>query len=95
MTYELSGDSAWSLRDYAAEVSRQSGEDIAYQQVSAAEYQRMLLKSGLPEVMVPVFVETEDAIARGELATVTGDLSRLIGRPTTPLSAVISAELTS
>jgi NAD(P)H dehydrogenase (quinone) len=33
------------------------------------------------------------AIARGELATVTGDLSRLIGRPSTDLSTTIKAEL--
>jgi NAD(P)H dehydrogenase (quinone) len=95
MAYELSGDSAWSLREYAAEVSRHAGKDVTYQQVPVATYRQMLSSSGLPEAMLPVFTETEDAIARGELATVTGDLSRLIGRPTTPLSATIKAQLTT
>jgi NAD(P)H dehydrogenase (quinone) len=93
MTYELSGDRAWSLREYTAEVSRHAGKNITYQQVSAAEYRQRLSSIGLPEAMLSVFVETEDAIARGELATVTGDLSRLIGRPSTDLSAVIRAGL--
>jgi hypothetical protein len=53
----------------------------------------MLSAAGLPDAMLPAFVETEDAIARGELATVTSDLSRLIGRSTTPLSAAIKAQL--
>jgi NAD(P)H dehydrogenase (quinone) len=91
--YELSGDEAWSLHEYAAEVSRQTGKDVPYRQVSTTEYQQMLTHGGLPEAMLDVFVETEDAIERGELATITGDLRRLIGRPSTPLTAVIRAEL--
>ena len=93
--YELSGDNAWSLRHYTAEVSRQSGKEVGYVQVPAVEYRQILSSGGLPEAMLGVFVETEDAIARGELATVTGDLRRLIGRPTTSLAAVIRAELDS
>ncbi|WP_285551745.1 SDR family oxidoreductase [Actinoplanes regularis] len=93
MTYELSGDRSWSLHEYAAEVSRHAGENITYQQISAVDYQRMLSAAGLPDAMLPVFVDTEDAIARGELATVTGDLSRLIDRPTTSLPAAIKTQL--
>ena len=91
--YELSGDEAWSLHGYATEVSRQSGKDITYRQVSATEYRRILADSGLPEAMLGVFAETEDAIARGELATVTGDLRRLIGRPSTSLAEVIRTHM--
>jgi NAD(P)H dehydrogenase (quinone) len=39
--------------------------------------------------MLAVFTDTENAIARGELAATTGDLSRLIGRPTTPIATTI------
>lgn len=91
--YELSGDEAWSLQAYTAEVSRQSGKDIAYRQVSTGEYREMLIDGGLPEAMLAAFTETEQAIDRGELATVTGDLRRLIGRPSTPLAAVIQDRL--
>jgi NAD(P)H dehydrogenase (quinone) len=93
--YELSGDTAWSLRDYAAEVSRQSGKHVTYQQVPDDQYRRILTDSGLPEAMLAVFTDTEDAIARGELATTTGELGHLIGRPTTPVATTISTELDS
>jgi NAD(P)H dehydrogenase (quinone) len=91
--YELSGDTAWSLRDYAAEVSRQSGKHVTYQQVPDDQYRRILTDSGLPEAMLTVFTDTEDAIARGELATTTGELGHLIGRPTTPVATTIRTEL--
>jgi NAD(P)H dehydrogenase (quinone) len=93
--HELAGDDAWSLDEYAAEVSRQTGRDIAYRPVPTAEYRQILLGGGLPGEMIDAFVETEDAIERGDLATTTGDLRRLTGRPTTPLAATIRAELNS
>jgi NAD(P)H dehydrogenase (quinone) len=39
--------------------------------------------------MLAVFTDTGNAIARGELATTTGDLGRLIGRPTTSIATTI------
>ncbi len=92
-TYELSGDEAWSLEEYTAEVSRQSGRDIPYRQVPVAEYRQMLSAGGLPETMLDAFIETEDAIAQGQLALVTGDLRRLTGRPSTHLTAAIREAL--
>ncbi len=92
-TYELSGDTAWSLREYAAEISRQSGTQVVYQQLAVDDYRKNLADAGLPEAMLSVFTDTEDAIARGELAGTSGDLSRLIGHPTTPLAATITAAL--
>lgn len=92
-TYELSGDTGWSLSDYATEISRQSGKQITYQQVADDQYRRILTDSGVPEAMLAVFTDTENAIARGELATTTGDLSRLIGRPTTPIATTIKTAI--
>jgi NAD(P)H dehydrogenase (quinone) len=93
--YELSGDTAWSLQDYATEISRQSGKQITYQQVPIDRYRHILANSGVPEAMLAVFTDTENAIARGELATTTGDLSRLIGRPTTPIATTIGTSRAS
>jgi NAD(P)H dehydrogenase (quinone) len=92
-TYELSGDTAWSLREYAAEISRQSGTPVVYQQLPADEYRKILAGTGLPDAMLSVFTDTEEAIDRGELAATSGELSRLIGRPTTGLAATIRAAL--
>jgi NAD(P)H dehydrogenase (quinone) len=44
-------------------------------------------------VYAHVLVDTDAAIARGSLAATGGELSRLIGRPTTPLRASVEAAL--
>ncbi|WP_371593274.1 SDR family oxidoreductase [Streptomyces virginiae] len=91
--YELSGDTAWSLGEYAAEVSALSGKEIAYAEVPADEHLRILTGAGVPEGFAAIIVDVDAAIARGRLADTGGDLSRLIGRPTTPVTEAIGAAL--
>lgn len=91
--YELSGDEAWSYAEFAAEVSRQSGVSISYQDVPAATHKEILLGAGLPEPVADVIVSGDDAVSRGLLSLRTGDLSRLIGRPTTPIADSIAKAL--
>ncbi|MFM9369271.1 SDR family oxidoreductase [Streptomyces sp. Da 82-17] len=92
-TYELSGDEAWSFAEYAAEVARQTGREIAYRNVSAEEHLAVLTGAGVPEPMAEILVDVDAAVARGRLAGRSGDLARLIGRPTTPLAEAIAAGL--
>ncbi|MEW2162969.1 SDR family oxidoreductase [Streptomyces sp. NPDC007084] len=92
-TYELSGDEAWGFAEYAAELSRQTGREIVYRPVSAETYTGILTGAGLPEVLAEVLTGSEVAISRGEMAATSGELSRLIGRPTTPLSEAVTAGL--
>ncbi|MFF8655374.1 SDR family oxidoreductase [Streptomyces huasconensis] len=91
--YELSGDVAWSMTEYAAEVARQSGKDIAYTNVPAEQHLAILTGAGVPEPMAAILVDVDAAIARGRLAGTSGDLARLIGRSTTPLADAVSAAL--
>ncbi|MEU7648426.1 SDR family oxidoreductase [Streptomyces huasconensis] len=91
--YELSGDVAWSMTEYAAEVARQSGKDVAYTNVPAEQHLAILTGAGVPEPMAAILVDVDAAIARGRLAGTSGDLARLIGRPTTPLADAVSAAL--
>ncbi|MFG2880437.1 SDR family oxidoreductase [Streptomyces sp. NPDC048337] len=91
--YELSGDTAWSLAEYAAELSAQSGKEIAYAEVPAEEHTAVLTGAGVPEGFAAIIVDVDAAIARGRLAGTSGDLARLIGRPTTPVSEAIAAAL--
>lgn len=88
--YELSGDTAWSLAEYAAEVSRATGKEIAYNDVPAAVHQEILVGAGLPADFAEILVDVDGAIARGLLAGTSGDLARLIGRPTTPLAVTVA-----
>ncbi|QIB44174.1 SDR family oxidoreductase [Streptomyces aureoverticillatus] len=91
--YELSGDVAWTFPEYAAEVAARSGKPVAYRQVAPAEHLAVLTGAGLPEPMAAILVDVDAAIARGLLAGGSGDLSRLIGRPTTPLTDAVAAAL--
>ncbi|MFD9411802.1 SDR family oxidoreductase [Streptomyces sp. NPDC059989] len=91
--YELSGDTAWSLKEYAAELSAQSGKEIAHAEVPADEHRAILTGAGVPEGFAAILVDVDAAIARGRLAGTSGDLARLIGRPTTPVSEAITAAL--
>ncbi|WP_327133175.1 SDR family oxidoreductase [Streptomyces sp. NBC_01343] len=91
--YELSGDSAWSLAEYAAEVAAQTGRQVAYSEVPAEAHLSILTGAGVPEGFAAILVDVDAAISRGRLAHTGGDLSRLIGRPTTPVAHAIASAL--
>jgi NAD(P)H dehydrogenase (quinone) len=92
--YELSGDSAWTLTEYAAELSKQSGKEVTYTDVPGEALKGILLGAGLPEPLVDILVDVDvSGISRGLLTGGSGDLSRLIGRPATPLADTIVAAL--
>lgn len=91
--YELSGDAAWSYAEYAAEVSSRVGRKFTYNPVSPEAYIGILTSAGLPELYARILADSEASMAKGELAGVNGQLSRLIGRPTTPIADTIAAAL--
>ncbi|HEY3556282.1 MAG TPA: SDR family oxidoreductase [Kribbella sp.] len=91
--YELNGDAAWTLTEYAAELSKQSGKDVAYNNLSPADHAQVLVGAGFPEPVAQLFVGVDDAIERGRLSGRGSDLTRLIGRPTTPIADSIAAAL--
>lgn len=89
-TYELAGDAAYTLSELAAELSRQTGRDIPYVDLSEAEYAAALIKAGLPEGLAAAFASFDTAAAQGALHDDSGQLSRLIGRPTTPIAQSVA-----
>ncbi|MFE0371340.1 SDR family oxidoreductase [Streptomyces tendae] len=91
--YELGGDEAWDFAEYAAELSRQTGREITYTPVSVEDYTAILTGAGVPGPLADVFAGVDAAIAKGELVVSTGDLSRLAGRPTTPLAEAVATAL--
>ncbi|WP_141359438.1 SDR family oxidoreductase [Streptomyces sp. 6-11-2] len=92
-TYELGGDEAWSLAEYAAELSRQTGRRITSNPVTVEEYAGILTGAGLPGPLAAILAGVDASIEKGELVITSGDLSRLIGRPTSPVSEAIAAAL--
>ncbi|MFJ2832782.1 SDR family oxidoreductase [Streptomyces sp. NPDC087263] len=92
-TYELSGDTTFGFAEYAAEVAKHSGKEIAYHSVPADVYLGILTGAGLPEAFATILVGVDASIEKGEVAATTGDLSRLTGRPTTPIAESVAAAL--
>ena len=91
--YELGGDPAYTLAELAAEITRQSGTEVRYQDVSETAHVRALADAGLPQPIAQLLADADQGIRRDELYTGSGDLARLIGRPTTPLATAIAAAL--
>ncbi|MEU3248163.1 MULTISPECIES: SDR family oxidoreductase [unclassified Streptomyces] len=92
-TYELNGDTAWGFAEYAAEIAKQSGKEIAYHPVSVETFTGILTGAGLPGPLAAVIAGVDASIEKGELAATGGDLSRLTGRPTTPIAESIALAL--
>ncbi|WP_375381791.1 SDR family oxidoreductase [uncultured Sphingomonas sp.] len=92
-TYELAGDAAYTLAELAAELSRQVGRPIAYHDLPQAEFEKMLLGAGLPPFLAALLADSDAGAAKGGLFDDSGELGRLIGRPTTPLATSMAAVL--
>ena len=92
-TYELAGDEAWTYEDLAAEISRQTGRTIPYRDLPPAEYTAILQRVGLPHGLAKAIAGWDVAAAQGALFDDSRTLSRLIGRPTTPLSVAVGDAL--
>jgi NAD(P)H dehydrogenase (quinone) len=91
--YELAGDQGYTLSEYAAEVARLSGKPVVYQNLSEADYARALEQIGLPAPVAAMLAESDVGASKGALFDDSRALSRLIGRPTTPLADSIQAAL--
>jgi NAD(P)H dehydrogenase (quinone) len=91
--YELAGDQAYTLAELAAELSRQTGKPVVYNNLSESDYTAMLVQVGLPEGFAAIIAQSDVASSQGALFDQTQTLSRLIGRPTQSLGDCIKAAL--
>jgi NAD(P)H dehydrogenase (quinone) len=91
--YELAGDEAYTLSELAAEIARQSGKAVVYRDLPEAAYEAALLQAGLPGFLAAMLAESDAGASKGGLFDDSRELSRLIGRPTTPLAEMVKAAL--
>ena len=91
--YELAGDSAWTLSELTAELSRLSGKPVAYQNLSEADFAAALKGAGLPAGLADMLADSDTGASKGGLFDDSRTLSKLIGRPTTPLAESVKAIL--
>lgn len=87
--YELVGDSAYTLTEFAAEISKQTGKEIPYNNLTEEEFTKVLVSVGLPEGFAQILADSDAKAAKGSLYSDDKTLSKLIGRPTTPLADVV------
>ncbi|HEY4268371.1 MAG TPA: SDR family oxidoreductase [Galbitalea sp.] len=92
-TYELGGDIAWNFDDLAAAIGQAIGRDVKYTPVTADEHLAALKAAGLDDGTAGFVVALEGNTRDGLLAETSGDLARLIGRPTTPLADGLASAL--
>ncbi len=92
-TYELAGDDSYTLTEFAAEISKQTGRDIPYKNLPEPEYAALLEKFGLPEPLAQAIAGWDTAASHDALFDDTHQMSSLIGRPTTPMSTSVREAL--
>lgn len=91
--YELAGDNAWTLSELAAELSKQSGKPVTYQNLSEADFAAALKGVGLPAGLAEMLADSDTGASKGGLFDDSRTLSKLIGRPTTSLAESVKAIL--
>jgi NAD(P)H dehydrogenase (quinone) len=91
--YELAGDTAFTLGDLAAEVSRQTGKAIPFHNLPQKEYGELLVNVGLPPPLAELIADSDAQAAKGALFDDSRTLGKLIGRPTLPLADAVKAAL--
>jgi NAD(P)H dehydrogenase (quinone) len=91
--YELAGDNAWTLSELAAELSKQSGKAVSYQNLSEADFAAALKGVGLPAGLADMLADSDIGASKGGLFDDSHTLSKLIQRPTSPLSESVKSIL--
>ena len=92
-TYELGGDEAITLSDYAAQIGEASGKEIAYNNMTESDFAGLLVQVGLPEGFAAALADSEKCMASGWLEVKGNDLSTLLGRKTSSMADSIKAAL--
>ncbi|MCB6182640.1 SDR family oxidoreductase [Leeia sp. TBRC 13508] len=91
--FELAGDESYTLSQLAAEIGKQAGKTVAYQNLPVADYQSTLESFGLPAPLANLIANSDGGAAKGGLFDDSRTLSALIGRATTPLAQSVKAAL--
>ncbi|MFV0471943.1 MAG: SDR family oxidoreductase [Paludibacteraceae bacterium] len=88
-TYELAGDEAYTLSEFAAEISKQTGKNIPYNNLPETDYTQVLIKVGIPESFAKILADSDAKASKGSLYSDDKTLSKLIGHSTTPMATTV------
>ncbi len=91
--FELAGDNAYTLSDLAAEISSQAGKDLPYRNMQEKDYAKILESFNLPKSFAQAIASWDISASKGDLFDESGELSKLISRPTTQLKESVRSAL--
>ncbi|PAP75113.1 SDR family oxidoreductase [Rubrivirga marina] len=91
-TYELAGPS-FTMTEYAAELTRQSGTPVNYVDMTEEGYRDALIQAGLPEPVAAMLAQSDAAARQGALEGSPDDLEGLLNRTPTPMPDVVAEAL--
>jgi NAD(P)H dehydrogenase (quinone) len=88
--YELAGDEAFTLTQFAAEIAKASGKPVTYKNLSEQDFKAALIGAGLPEGFAALLADSDAGAAKDVLFDNSRQLSALTGRPTTPYAETVA-----
>lgn len=88
-TYTLTGPQSLTMDEVAATLTAERGTPVRYQLETIEQAYASRAPSGAPQWQLDAWVSTYTAIAAGEVAAVSDDLPRLIGRAATSLTDLL------
>lgn len=91
--YELGGDERLTYAQLAEQLSAVAGTPVRYENLDPETYTAALVEHGVPAGFAEILADSDQGIEAGVLDIDTGDLQRLIGRPSTPVAEVLRAAL--
>lgn len=91
--YELAGDDFYTLAEFAKEITKQSGKEVSYVNLPEADFAAALESVGLPKALSELLADSDVGASKGGLFDDGHQLSKLIGRPTTPYSKIVTSSL--
>jgi NAD(P)H dehydrogenase (quinone) len=91
--HELAGDASFTMADVAAEVAKQSGKPVVYNNLTQGDFAAQLEAVGLPAPIAAMIADSSFQTSKGALFDDSRTLSRLIGRPTTTLAQGVAKTL--
>ncbi|WP_406107095.1 SDR family oxidoreductase [Micromonospora globbae] len=90
--YELGG-APFTMNEFAAELSRQTGRVVTYTDLPEEKYVEVLVGAGVPRDYAALLADGDRGMAQGELYAEGDDLARLLGREPVTLADAIRAVL--
>ncbi|MFD6162599.1 SDR family oxidoreductase [Nocardia sp. NPDC060256] len=91
--YELGGDERLTYAELAQAISTAAGKPVRYQDLPEADYAAALQQAGLDTDYAKVLADADAGIPKGLLDVTSGDLQKLLGRPSTSAVDVFRAAL--